>query len=193
MNTLVMVLSTVLGVAEDSLWQQNYTQAQKMAAQENKSMAVFLTPGQNGMNQLIPGGVNQQAREILADNYVAVMVDTTTPEGQRLARAFQIRNGQGLILSDRGGSRQAFWFQGTLTNQDLVRNLEKFANQTNVRMTEVAGRASLYPPGEEDGKPVTPAATPTQSQRRMGMRNNTSEQRVRLFQGRMMTRRNETY
>jgi hypothetical protein len=192
MNTLVFVLSAFLGTADDpSLWQSTYAEAERVAAQENKSVAVFLTPGQ--MNQLIPGGVNQQAREMLSKNYVAVMVDTTTPEGQTLARAFEITNGQGLVLSDRGGVHQAFWYQGNLNNQDLVRNLQKFANQTNVRMTQVAGRTSYYPSASDDqANPMPQATTAPQSQRRMGMRNS-SEQRTRLLQGRMMSRRATTY
>jgi hypothetical protein len=197
MNTLVIVLSAVLGQAEEvraPLWRQDYTQAQKVAAQDKKPMAVFLKQGQNGISKLVPGGLNEQAKQLLANNYVTVSVDTATPEGQRLARAFEIRDGQGLILSDRGGTYQAFWSQGTLTNQDLVRNLEKYASQTDVRMTEVAGRSSLYPPVDEQGSPVRQidqrgyqvSTTPTETQRRRGLRN--SEQRGRLFQGRLSRR-----
>jgi len=187
-NTLVIALSALLGQADGSSslqWQQDYAQAQKMAAQGNKSLAVFLTQGQNGMNMLVSGGLNQRAQEILANNYIPVMVDTATPQGQRLARAFEIRDGRGLVLSDRGGMHQALWYQGNLTNQDLVSNLEKFANQTNVRMTETAGRVSSYPPGEE----------PAQTGRRTGVPRNqvstTSESPRRqrtLFQGRLNRR-----
>ncbi len=190
MNTLVFVLSAFLGTADDpSLWQETYAEAERVAAQENKSVVVFLTPGQ--MNQLIPGGVSQQAREMLSKNYVAVMVDTTTPEGQTLARAFEITNGQGLVISDRGGVHQAFWYQGSLNNQDLVQNLRNFANQTNVRMTQMAGRTSYYPSTDDQANAMPQATMAPQSQRRMGMRNS-SEQRARLFQGRM-SRRATTY
>jgi hypothetical protein len=200
MNTLVCVLSAFLGQAEEpaSLWQQSYTQAQKIAAQDNKAVAVFLTKGEGGLRDLIPGGLSLEAQRLLTDKYAAVMVDSTTPEGQRLARAFQMRDGQGLVLSDRGGNLQAFWYQGNLTNQDLVRNLEKYGNVTNVRMTEVArGRTALYPPVDAQGKtvqPVNQTMQPTtiqpQTQRRFGLRN--SDQRTRLFQGRLL-RRNTTY
>ena len=197
MNTLVIVLSAVLGLADEpaSLWQDSYAQAERMAAQQNKSVAVFLTKGEGGLTNLVPGGLSERAREVLASNYVAVMVDTTTPDGQQLARAFALRAGQGLVLSDRGGNLQAFWYQGTLNNQDLVRNLERYANQTNIRMTAVAGRSSLYPPGDEAQQPSTSrrmgrrvndvSATPVESQRRIGMRNS---ERGRLFQGRLSRR-----
>jgi hypothetical protein len=197
MNTLVILLSAVLGQAEEQTapqWRQSYTQAQNMAAQIKRPVAVFLTPGPNSLDKLIPGGLNDQAREILTSDYIPVVVDTTTPEGQRLARAFELRDGQGLVLSDRAGAYQAFWSQGNLTNEDLVRTLQKYANQTNIRMTEVAGRSSLYPAGE----PGSPAATvnqrgnevstvPAQRQRRL-LGSRSSDQRARLFQGRMSRR-----
>jgi hypothetical protein len=199
MSTLVFVLSTFFVQADEpaSLWQRDYAQGQRMAAQENKSVAVFLTRGQDGISKLIPGGLSQQAKQMLASKYVPVMVDTTTPEGQRLARALEMRDGMGLVLSDRGGNLQAFWYQGSLTNQDLIRNLEKFANQTNIRITEVAGRTSLYPPNEAQGNTgsqakqaeqtgMQPTTTQPQSQRRLGARSN--EQRGRLLQGRLFRR-----
>jgi len=106
MNTLVILLSAVLGQAEERTapqWRQSYTQAQNMAAQIKRPVAVFLTQGANGIDKLIPGGLTEQARDILTSDYIPVIVDTTTPEGQRLARQFQLRDGQGLVLSDRGG------------------------------------------------------------------------------------------
>jgi hypothetical protein len=191
MNTLVIVLSAVLGQAEersDPLWRQSYTQAENMAAQIKRPVAVFLTQGQNSIDRLIPGGLNEQAKEILTSDYIPVMVDTSTPEGQRLARAFQIRDGLGLVLSDRGGAYQAFWHQGSLTNEELVRKLQKYANQTNVRMTEADGRSSLYPP-EEQG-------APRRRLNRRGVESSTttaeSQRRVRLFQGRL-SRRSASY
>jgi hypothetical protein len=188
MSTLVFVLSAVLGQADDpsaQLWQQNYTQAQRMAAQDKKPVAVFLTRGQNGLSTLISGGLNEQAKSVLTSNYIPVMVDTSTPEGQRLARAFEIREGQGLVLSDRGGARQAFWFQGNLTNEDLIRNLEKYANQTDIRMTEVAGRTSLYGPGEEQS---TSARRTMRRGSEVAATSGERERRLRLFQGRMTRR-----
>jgi hypothetical protein len=153
MNTLVIVLSAVLGQAGEELpgpvMQHNYIQAQKQAAQEKKPLAVFLAPGHDGLKQLIPGGIGQQAKEILSRRYIAVHVDTGTAQGQQLAKDFAIRGGQGVIISDRGGAYQAFWAEGIITNPDLVRRLQRYADITNVRMTEVAGRTSLYPPIDE--------------------------------------------
>jgi hypothetical protein len=196
MNTLVCVLSAFLGQAEEpaSLWQQNYTEAQRIAAQDNKAVAVFLTKGEGGLSDLIQGGLSLQAQELLKSKFAAVMVDSTTPEGQRLAKAFQMPAGRGLILSDRGGNLQAFWFQGSLSGQELLRNLERYGNVTNARMTAVGGRTALYPPVDEQGNPVAQSqmgqqnvqpSTTTQSQRRF-LRN--SDQRGRLFQGRLLRR-----
>ena len=197
MNTLVILLSAVLGQADEPTapqWRQSYTQAQNMAAQIKRPVAVFLTQGPNAIDKLIPGGLSEEARNILTSDYVPVLVDTTTPEGQRLARAFQLSNGQGLVLSDRQGAYQAFWSPGTLTNEELVRNLQKYANQTSVRMTEIAGRSSLYPAEDQattpqvvDRRGNVVTTTPAQNQRRFVLRN--PDQRVRLFQGRLLPRR----
>jgi hypothetical protein len=185
MNTLVIVLSAVLGQTEgrpSALWQESYTQAQNMAAQIKAPMAVFLTQGENGIDKLVQGGLNERARELLASNYVPVIVDTTTPAGQRLASAFGIR-GEGLVLSDRGGAYQALSKPGSLTSEDLVSNLEKYADQTESRMTDNSGRASLYPTEQgssgrlRNRRANSYTAMPVEGQRR-----------VRLFQGWMNRR-----
>jgi hypothetical protein len=182
MNTLVIVLSAVLGQVDEQVppqWRQTYTQAQNMAASIQRPVVVFLLPGQGSMDKLVSGGLSEQAKEVLASDYIPVMVDTSSPEGQRLARAFDIQGGQGLIISDRSGAYQAFWAQGTLSNDELVRNLQRFATQTNVRMTEVAGRSSQYPAGQPapagvDGSQGSPTYAPPSN----------SRPRFRIFQGR---------
>jgi hypothetical protein len=191
MNTLVILLSAVLGQAEEQnvppQWRQSYGQAQNMAAQIQRPVAVFLTQGPGGMDKLIQGGLSDQAKEILTSDYIPVMVDTTRPEGQRLARDFGLSGGQGLVLSDRSGTYQAFWSQDSLTSEQLLRNLQKYANQTTVRMTEIAGRPSLYGPVDQQGNPVPVLSgpgteaypAPAQGQRRLGSRD--SGQRMRLF------------
>ncbi|MBI3406837.1 MAG: hypothetical protein HY040_00590 [Planctomycetes bacterium] len=157
MNTLIITLSAVLGQAgeeiQSPLWQRDYTQAKQRAAQEKKPMAVFLAPGENSMNRLIPGGLSDQAKRILSDKYICVMIDTNTPKGQQLAMAFDIRQGQGLIISDRGGAYQAYWQPGIINNQILTRNLQRFADMTDIQVTMIAGRPSFYQ--GEDG-PMQP-------------------------------------
>lgn len=206
MNTLVLVLSSFVGQAPDAIpaptWQRDYSQAQQMAIQAQKPLAVFLAPGQNGLDRLIQGGLSAQAKQMLAEKYVCVLVDTTTPEGQRLANSFQLRGTQGMVISDRGGVHQAYWFQGTLTSQDLVRSLQRYANLTNVRVTEVAaGRSSFYEPPAAQGTPDTqirPASTqspevstPPVENRRIRILNNVFNnegRRMVLFQGRLFRR-----
>jgi hypothetical protein len=157
MNTLVIVLSAILGQAGEEVsnptWQRDYAQAQKQAAQAQKPLAVFLAPGQDGLDMLVQGGLAPKAKEIMGGKYICVIIDTATPEGKQLASKFEI-SGTGLVLSDRSGDYQAFWHQGTLSSQDLVRTLQKFAGQTtNIRFTETAGRTSFYPSegGAADG------------------------------------------
>ena len=61
---------------------------------------------------------------------------------------FEIRRGQGVVLSDRTAATQAFWHQGQLSNQSLTRYLQKYGDdQTVVRTTETVNmsRTSFYP------------------------------------------------
>lgn len=149
MNTLALVLSACIGQPGEEapmpLWQRDYTQAQKKAAEMQKPLAVFLAPGQDGMEKLIPGGLSNQAREMMANKFICVRIDTSTPEGKRWAQAFEIGD-MGIVISDRGGNYQAFWHQGALTIPSLVRQLQRNADQTSVRITEISGRPSFYPP-----------------------------------------------
>ncbi|MBI3411138.1 MAG: hypothetical protein HY040_22615 [Planctomycetes bacterium] len=151
MNTLVIVLSAVLGQAGEGspapTWQRDYAQAKQQAVQAQKPLAVFLAPGQDGLNRLVQGGLSPQAKEIMSGKFICVLIDTDTPEGKRMAGALEIGS-TGLVISDRGGAFQAFWQRGELSNQNLVRILQRFSEQTSVRATEIGGRASFYPDGQ---------------------------------------------
>ena len=86
--------------------------------------------------------------KLLADKYVCVYADTASPAGKALAAMFDVQRDQGVVLSDRTGATQAFWHQGQLSNQNLARYLQKYADdQTVVRTTETVNmsRTSFYP------------------------------------------------
>src|SRR5262245_30936004 len=148
MNTLIITLAAVVGQAGEEiqtpLWQRDYAQAKQRAAQEMKPMVVFLAPAENVVNRLLPGGLSDQAKQFMTDKFICVVVDTSTPKGQQLAQAFDLRGGQGMVISDRGGAYQAFWQPGMLNSQDLMRNLQRFADVTSVQSTMIAGRPSFY-------------------------------------------------
>ena len=130
MYTSLIVLAMV-GASADLTgpsW-QTYSQASQRVDVEKKPVAVFLGSGQRGWEQ-VAGSLGVDAEQVLAASYVCAYVDTSTSEGQKLARAFQMPNGVGVVLSDRKGETQAYWHNGELPQTDLVRQLVRHSNST---------------------------------------------------------------
>src|SRR6516162_7087789 len=110
-------------------WSTDYFAASKVSAAAKKPLAVVLGSGEAGYDQLDRDGkLTAEAKGLLASKYVCVYVNTDTTEGQRLAKAFEMPNGLGIVISDRGGDLQAFRHEGGLSNAQLVRNLERYAD-----------------------------------------------------------------
>ena len=120
MYTSLFVLALVGAPLEANApsW-QGYYQASQLVEQEKKPLAVFLGTGQKGWEK-VAGSLSPEAEKVLTAGYLCAYVDTTTPEGEKLAQAFEIKNGVGIVISDRKGVKQAFWHQGTLGQPDLA-------------------------------------------------------------------------
>lgn len=126
-------------------WQTDYRRARQIGVNEQKPLAVILSSGQATREKLV---LDATVRRILAENYVPVFIDTETGEGQRMAQAFDIRSGEGLILSDRSGNRQAFWHEGSLSSPDLTHYLQKYAvaqETADTTETKNSTHVSNYP------------------------------------------------
>ncbi len=137
-------------------WQTDYNRARQAGAREQKPLAVVLGNGRTGYDKL---NLDDTSRQLLADQFIPVYVDTATPEGQKLAQAFNLTSGQGLVLSDRSGQHQAFWHEGTLANPELVQRLQRVASlQGPPQSTETQNgvRTSFYPSSGLTGQ-VAPA------------------------------------
>jgi hypothetical protein len=137
------------------VWLTDYYAASEQGATRKKPVAVFLAAGVNGWKKLgHEGGLSREAQKLLASQYVCVHVDTATPEGKRLSRAFEIPSGLGIVLSDRTGRLQAFSHEGDLTDAKMVRYLQRygdpryvvFATETNPGEHAEGGRPISYPP-----------------------------------------------
>jgi hypothetical protein len=143
-------------------WQTDYAQARKQAQQEKKPLAVFLATGQEGHGKVAADGkLSPAARKLLGSDYVCVYLDTGSQEGKRLARAFQVTEPTGLVISDRTGDFQAFRYNGTLSDEELTRSLKRFADPDHVvstTITSVHERVSYYPPQTSNGTTTYPAA-----------------------------------
>lgn len=136
------------GSLEDPAWLNSYSQARKVAQSKGQPMVLFFGEGQDGWAKWTKDRMlNAEARQLLANQYVSVYVDTMRPEGRELAETFQVSGNQGLVISDRPGTSQAFHHNGSLTNEDLARYLKRYADPNFVCSgTESAGmmRTSYY-------------------------------------------------
>jgi hypothetical protein len=119
-------------------------------------LAVFIGAGRSGWEQVSrTGQLGKETQRILASQYVCVYVDSAEPGGQRLASAFEIPQGLGLVISDRSGERQAFHHPGDLAAPDLQRSLQRYTDRERpLRVTETNGtrQVSYYP----DARAVAP-------------------------------------
>src|SRR5262249_39620349 len=142
-------------------WLTNYTEARKVGRKEDRPLAVFLGSGQAGYEKVSrTGSLSPRVRDLLAQKYVCVYLNVDDTAAQKLANALEITRGRGLVLSDRSGESQAFHHDGDLSEADLVRNLERFANPAfRARTTETNGssRVSYYPPSDNGGPVYVPS------------------------------------
>ena len=153
------------GAIEEVHWQTDYAAALKQATSRQKPLAVFVGSGAGGWERLSrDGGLKEELKLILAENYVCLYADTTTEKGRWLAQAFRLPGGLGIVISDRTGSLQAFRHEGDLPNRDLTTYLQRYADPNRVTRntdTNPTARTSYYAPG--DGTPPARPAAPSSS------------------------------
>lgn len=129
-------------------WLNDYSQARRLGTDQKKPLAVFLSPGKESWGKrALEGEQGKEVRRLLADRYVCVSIDTSTEAGRRLAEAFEMAGGKGIVISDRSGDLQAFRHEGELSNGDLGRYLARHStNDQPVATTETVttARTSNY-------------------------------------------------
>jgi hypothetical protein len=148
---LVALSSTLVASSHQDgpTWQKDYVQARKIGQTEKRPLAVVIGQGADGCDKVCRDGkLSPELQKMLAQNYVCVYIDSSTPEGQKLASDFAVTTGKGLILSDRTGDLQAFHHDGDLSTADLSRWLTRFADpNVAVRTTATnSTQLSMYPP-----------------------------------------------
>ena len=90
------------------------------------------------------GGLSDEVLELLRSEYVAVHVDTSRAAGKSWATRFEVPDGVGLVISDRGGDLQAFHHAGQLAGADLSRYLRRYAvGGHTVTTTESVAREAV--------------------------------------------------
>jgi hypothetical protein len=131
-------------------WQTDYGEAQVQSVRQNRPLAVFLAPGAVAWNKVVhDGNLSEDIQRLVAGKYVGVYVNTDTDQGRKLAAAFELPRGLGLVLSDRRGQNQAFWHDGPLTESQLARALERYGDVNGpipATETNLTNRTSFYSP-----------------------------------------------
>jgi hypothetical protein len=123
-------------------WSPDYSTARQVVQTEGKPLAVFLGSGESGYEKVCRSGVlSKDAQEALANKYVCVYVDMSTPAGKQLAKAFEISKPAGLVISDSSGAKQTFHHDGALSSKDLTRALSRFADPNLAPRTTVTNVA----------------------------------------------------
>lgn len=117
-------------------WQADYGTALTAAAAQQKPMAVFIGQGDAGYANLVTGGqIPVEVGQLLSSQYVSVYVNTDTAAGKALAGQFEMQ--AGLVISSRGGAKQALRLPGTVNGTDLTGVLTTLGTTSPVSTTGV--------------------------------------------------------
>ena len=161
--TVVLAGAVLAGQNGTPTWQNSYATAQKMGTEQQKPVLVVIGSGANGWSKVIREAAPSAEVTQMMAKYVCCYIDSTTPEGKKLAQSFEI-TGSGLVISDRSGTLQAFSHQGDLSNTTIVHYLKKYsAPGMAITMTETnPARRSFYPEtstGAADVNTIVPSSS----------------------------------
>jgi hypothetical protein len=170
--TVVLAGALLAGQNGTPTWQNSYAAAQGMGTEQQKPVLVVFGSGANGWTKVVRGSEASPEVPQLMKQYVCCYVDMTTPEGMKLAKSFEM-TGAGLVISDRSGVYQAYWHQGDMSNQEMVRCLTTYADPSMVlqatavsvsvpesapvqtaAQTEKIGESSAKQPAGQSEKPM---------------------------------------
>jgi hypothetical protein len=115
--------------AQEPSWVTDYSEALECSAADEKPVAVILAPGKEGWRKIDrEGRLTDEAKAVLAGQYICLHVNTATRKGRSLARKLEMPDGLGIVLSSRTGELQAFRHEGDLSSGKLVRYLRKYGD-----------------------------------------------------------------
>ncbi len=148
MNAWIAIVALAGSLASANIpepkWEKGYFEARASALENQKPLAVFIGSGVSGWEKVAKeGNFDPKVNQLLKDKYVCVYVDTDTEAGKALAKAFVV-DAKGLVISDKSGKKQAFYHNGDMSKDLLVKAFEKYADGKDAAVTDTT--ATINPP-----------------------------------------------
>jgi hypothetical protein len=145
-TAMALVALTMGNLTTSPTWLDDYRAAQAQVTVAGKPMAVFVGAGKDGVASAIRDGFDPAVSKLLAEKFVCLYVDSSTPAGKKVAAAFQVGD-RGVVLSDRTGRTQAYSASGTISRAELSRALIAYgdvevAQKTDTPKTTTSGATS---------------------------------------------------
>ncbi len=134
----------------EPVWHKDYATARMHGMTANKPLVVIIGSGNRGWDSVSKdGALSKPVQRLLVESYICVYLDTYDEKSKQLAHEFEVES-TGVVISNRDGSIQAFRHEGNISNDDLERYLDRYADPFFVaRGTEspLQERTSYYHPG----------------------------------------------
>jgi hypothetical protein len=100
--------------------QTDYARALKVAAAEQKPVAVLIGNGNSFAKLLGDASLSAETKKAIGEKFVCVSVDVTTVAGKELAGQFQMTDG--LVISTAGGAYQSVRQAGAVSAADFAKH-----------------------------------------------------------------------
>ena len=157
LTCLLLAWSSLVSTLPTSVAQRNYAEAREASRLSGRPLVVFVATGATGERASMDGELSQDARKVLSEQYVYVVLDAKAD--RNLVDALGIKQGNGFVITDRTTDLQAYFHDGKFAETDLVQHLEQFADPQVVVATTLTNapvvQYSISPrhDGPGDGRP----------------------------------------
>jgi hypothetical protein len=149
-TAMALVALTTGNLTTNPAWLDDYSAAQAKVTVAGKPMAVFVGTGKAGWEAAVRDGFDPSVSNLLAEKFVCLYVDASTPKGKTLAANLQVGD-RGIVLSDRTGKTQAYSAAGTISRAELNRALVAYADIEVAQKTDAPKAEVKTAPGTAAG------------------------------------------
>jgi len=145
-SLIAWAMAHTLAVKPEAMptWDTDYRHAKALAAKEQKPMAIVVGNGAAGWDKLVADGNFLAATTAeLRAAYVWVYLDLDQESTKKVASTFEFTKGPAVVLSDRGGTVQAYRRVGAVEGQAFRKALTNYSDtELVVRRTEETGNVA---------------------------------------------------